>query len=117
MSQPYPTQPPLPPAGPPQPFNWRRWAIWTTVAAAVSFGVFGAIGASQKDDKPDYAGCKSALERQYEHATVGGPTPSGPPVECMGVDNKTLQRLVGEVISKELGESLDGIFSSPTATP
>jgi hypothetical protein len=102
-----PTQPPPQPAWapqpPPRPFNWRRWAIWTTIAAAASFGIFGAIAAND-DATHESAACKAAMKRNFERTMVLGDKEarSGRPAECIGIDDKTLQRYVTEIMDEEL---------------
>lgn len=64
-----------------------------------------AASPARQDDtaKPDVAACKAAMKVQFQEgmATPGGPTGSKPQA-CVGVDDATLQRLVGEILAEAL---------------
>jgi hypothetical protein len=60
------------------------------------------------------AQCLEALRKLYQEgaANPDGPTPT-PPDACVGLDEKTIERLVGQVLDEALG----GLFSdSPSPT-
>ncbi|MGW9371181.1 hypothetical protein ACWGVR_14360 [Streptomyces xanthophaeus] len=49
----------------------------------------------------DEAACKAAMHEQYEAAVATGAQGQRPD-DCKGVDDETLQRLSGEVITEQL---------------
>lgn len=55
--------------------------------------------------QPDEAGCKTAMRQQLKDATATGAKGSQPEA-CQGLDDATLQRLAGEVITEQLGSTL-----------
>lgn len=77
----------------------NRVAVAVTTAV-LSLAVLTACGS---DDKPDAAACKKAIAEQIK----GGENAKGNekrPSACKGVDDKTVQRLVSEVVKEELGD-------------
>jgi hypothetical protein len=125
VSQPYPphTYPPAPPP-PARPFRLGRFAAWTAAAAVVAFGIGGALGVALKDDSGgDPVACKAALAENYRAAMADPDGPTQPaPVACIGLDEGTLMRLTGEVVSEyldspEADEDLGRALESATAQP
>lgn len=56
---------------------------------------------------PDVDACKAAMHKQYEAAIATGEKGQRPD-DCKGVDDKTLERLAGEVITEQLnGKQLE----------
>lgn len=101
------TPPPhYPPPPPPRPNRTNAIIIWTAVvliAAIVGAGLY----VSQSDDDGgggivDPVACKQALAENLRKASAAGPdAPTAPaPPACVGLDEATLERITGEVISE-----------------
>ncbi|MFE9645300.1 hypothetical protein ACFYO0_14525 [Streptomyces sp. NPDC006365] len=96
--------PPLPPRPP----RWGRFAAWVGGAAAAAFALGGGVAVLMNDDGSSVASpaaCKTALAENYREAMAAGldaPTPEAPP-SCTGLDEATLKRITGEVVSEYLG--------------
>lgn len=76
-----------------------------TVTTLISVALLSLTACS--GSTPDVAACKAAMHKQYEAATATGEQGKRPAV-CRGVDDKTLQRLAGEVITEQLnGKQLE----------
>lgn len=106
MSQPYPT--------PTQPTRrwWTGYALCTVLAAIGAFVTGGALTDNGSAAGPD--ACKAALNRAYDHGTA---LTTWPPA-CARLDQATRERLIGEVLKKELGESLSNVWKGlETAQP
>lgn len=77
------------------------------VAAIATVGLLAALVScgSSAPSKADVAACKSAMTKQLAKS-LETPAPTAPgtrPTACKGVDAKTLNHLVGEIMNKELG--------------
>jgi len=110
MSQPYPLQPApgwAPPV-PPRPPRWGRFVAWTGAAACAAFAIGGGLAVWAQDDGDTIAtptACKAALAVNYREAMAAGPdapTAAAPPA-CTGLDEATLRRITGEVVTEYLG--------------
>lgn len=113
--------PPHPQPPTPKPFNWGRWAAWTALAAAAAFLIVGGIArlTHHGNSAPATANpeaCKTALAANYRKAMANpsAPTPSAP-TACAGLDEETLKRITGEVVSEYLDSSREPAHE-PTAT-
>jgi hypothetical protein len=130
VNQPTPYPPPPVPTSPPSPPRRGRFIAWTVAAAAAAFALGGLV-ASQGGDGggpvANPAACKKAMAVDFEKAMAdpGGPT-SGAPGSCVGLDEATLERIMGEVISeytaspaaeKAFEEQVRKALESATATP
>lgn len=86
-------------------------------AACTAMLALAALTGCSSDATADPAACKAAMEKQFEDAMASGKE-GNRPAECEGIDDKTLQKFVGEIasdqISDELEKSLDGF---ETAAP
>jgi hypothetical protein len=113
--------PPHPQPPTPKPFNWGRWAAWTALAAAVAFLTVGGITRLAHHDAPtpaaaNPAACKNALAANYRKAmTDPAATTPAAPAACAGLDEETLKRITGEVVSEYLDSSREPAHE-PTAT-
>lgn len=66
------------------------------VMAAVLTGGLAGCGGS---GSPDVAACKAAMKKDFATAlSNSSATPAARPPACKGVDNKTLERLVSEIM-------------------
>lgn len=93
----------------------------TTAAAAVTVLALTLAGCGSE---PDVAACKNAMHKQYSEAKATGAEGTRP-AACEGVDDKTLERLVGEVLQeqlnadqleqdlKDLEQEIDGTLDNP----
>lgn len=91
----------------------------TLAAAAAAAAGGGALADSLHDDKPSTAlSCKAAMQRNFDEARAHPDAkPQGQPIECVGVDSKTLQRYVSEITERELGKGLKDAWDGSTAQP
>jgi hypothetical protein len=96
-----------------------------------AFALGGGLAVWLKDDSStsaNPAACKTALAANYREAVSNGP--DGPtmaaPAACSGLDEATLKRITGEVISEylesdqadeDLGRLLEEGMESAAATP
>ncbi|MFI6494767.1 hypothetical protein [Streptomyces sp. NPDC050564] len=106
-----------PPPPPPRPQKTVGNVAITAAAAAAAFFVAGAIGQSLNDE-PSTSACKAALQRNYDTTETEikaglAPGPKDMPIECVGVDNVTLERYAGEIAR----QALEDAFSSATEQP
>lgn len=109
MSQPsYPPQPEYGWAPPPPPprRRWPRVLIWVVALPVLGVAIGGGAALLTKDDgvSASPAACKTALAANYRKAVAdGGEGPQmGEPAACKGLDQATLERLTGEVVSEYL---------------
>jgi hypothetical protein len=125
-----PPYPPPPPAT--RPPRWGRFIAWTCAAAVAAFAIAGGIARlthhNGSGPVADRSACKAALAANYRKAMAGGgkgPTASEPPA-CVGLDQKTLERITGEVVDeylnsdqakKDLGKAFKDGMESALATP
>ncbi len=122
---------PYPPPSPARPPRWGRFAAWTVALAAAAFAVGLGVAALTKNDGGQPTAnptvCKAELAANYRRtmANPGGPTASAPPA-CLGLDEATLERLVGEVVNEYLGSDqakrdweriFEEALASATASP
>lgn len=71
----------------------RSAALAATALAALMVAGCGA-------PKPDVAACKAAMKKDFATALANPEAPSATrPPACNGVDQKTLTRLVGEILA------------------
>ncbi|MCI4042450.1 hypothetical protein [Streptomyces sp. TRM75563] len=77
-----------------------RTTLTTAVVALL------ALTGCSSDSKPDIAACKTAMVKQVDQAiTTGEEAVDGKrPAACGGVDDKTLQRLSGEITAEKTAE-------------
>lgn len=100
-------QPPYPPA--PRQLRWGRFLAWTIGAAVAACLIGGGIArVAHRDDGggplANRAMCKAALSDRYRKVMANGgkrPKASSPPA-CVGLDEKTLEQITGEVFSEYL---------------
>lgn len=99
--------PPMP-ASPVRPPRWGRFVLWTGVAAVAAFAIGGGLAVWTDDDGGgDAAACKQALAANYAEAVAAGPdAPSAAaPPSCSGLDQATLRRITGEVVTEYVGSA------------
>jgi hypothetical protein len=127
MSQPPYPPPYLPPPPPSRPPRWGRFIAWTGAAAVAAFAIGGGLAVLMDDDASPTASptaCKAALTENYQEAMAAGPdapTAAAPP-SCLGLDEATLTRITGEVISEylespEAEEDMERLLESAAAQP
>lgn len=76
-----------------------------TRTAAVTLALLALTACSSGE--PNVAACKAAMHKQYDAAIATGEQGKRPN-DCQGVDDKTLERLAGEVITEQLnGKQLE----------
>ena len=74
----------------------KATAFAATIALAAITAACGSTG-------PDVAACKAAMKRDFVAGmTSQNATPATRPPACQGVDDKTIKRLAGEIITEEL---------------
>lgn len=79
------------------------------VMAVIALTLSGCGGDGEQDRMPDVAACKAAMKAQLDKAMSDPNAPSGTrPPECVGVDDETLQRLAGEVMSEAMETATPG---------
>ncbi|RSO09915.1 hypothetical protein DMH26_00580 [Streptomyces sp. WAC 05379] len=87
----------------------------TRTAVCSALLALAALTGCSSNTEADPAACKAAMEKQFAEAIASGKEGSRPDA-CDGIDDKTLQKLAGEVVgdqtSKELEKSLDDIEAS-----
>ena len=122
-----PPYPPPPSAA--RPPRWGRFIAWTCAAAVAAFAIAGGVAALAKNDDgggpiANPAACKAALTQESRRVMANGgkgPEASTPPA-CVGLDEKTLNRITSEVISEYLEsdqgkKDMDKAVESALATP
>ncbi|MFD4231179.1 hypothetical protein [Streptomyces sp. NPDC058545] len=74
--------------------------------AAITLLVLTGCGS---DTKADPAACKAAMTKAFDEAIAAGneAKKSKSPAACDGVDNKTLQRIAGELIGDRAGKATE----------
>jgi hypothetical protein len=84
----------------------------TAVATGLLLATLTACGSS--DTKADTAACKTAMAKQLSDAIgAGDKAEQGKrPAACNGVDEKTLQRLAGEVTTEQAGKAVGDALES-----
>ncbi|MEV6474567.1 hypothetical protein [Streptomyces sp. NPDC051657] len=80
----------------------RTGLILTAATAAALLALTGC----SSNSKPDIAACKTAMVKQVDQAMAAGEeaVDSKRPSACDGVDDKTLQRLAGEITTEKTAE-------------
>ncbi|MFE9432168.1 hypothetical protein [Streptomyces sp. NPDC006640] len=81
----------------------------TTACAALLVLAAALTGCSSGDDAvADPAACKAAMTKQFKVAAAAGEnaTPASRPTACVGLDDKTVQRLATEVMSEQVEDTL-----------
>lgn len=91
----------------------RTRHTFTTAAVATLLALTGC--SSEPDPKPDIAACKTAMVKQVDEAIAADEetVDDERPTACGGVDDKTLQRLAGEITAAKTAE----FFGDESATP
>ncbi|MFH9135128.1 hypothetical protein [Streptomyces sp. NPDC017524] len=91
----------------------RTGHTFTTATVAALLALTGC--GSGPDPKPDVAACKTAMVKQVDEAMAAGEetVDDERPTACRGVDDKTLQRLAGEITAAKTAE----FFGDESATP
>ncbi|WP_098010479.1 hypothetical protein [Streptomyces sp. sk226] len=86
-----------------------------TAAAAILL----ALTSCSSDEKPDTAACKTAMAKQLDQAIADGDQAkeSNRPAACDGVDDKTLQRIAGELTTEKAGDAVEDAVEDTTAQP
>ena len=76
-------------------------------------------GCSGSDSKPDLAACKTAMRKQLADAVAAGESaaPGTRPAQCDGVDAETLQKMAGDLMTEQLGKSLESAIPTPSDEP
>ncbi|MFI7291312.1 hypothetical protein ACIBRY_32385 [Streptomyces anulatus] len=76
----------------------------TTATVAALLALTGC--SSEPDPKPDIAACKTAMVKQVDEAIAAGEeaVDGKRPAACDGVDDKTLERLAGEITKDKTAE-------------
>lgn len=89
----------------------------TRTAACAALIAIAALTSCSGDTAADPAACKAAMEKQFDDALASGKEGSRPDA-CDGIDDKTLQKLAGEVASEQLEKSLgDSLSDLESAAP
>ncbi|MER8004975.1 hypothetical protein [Streptomyces sp. NPDC094149] len=91
-----------------------------TAACAALLALTAALTAcsTSSDTKADPAACKAAMRKQFQDAIAAGDTatPSTRPPQCNGVDAKTLQKFAADLMTDQLGKSVESAFPDDTET-
>lgn len=91
----------------------------TAVCAALLALTAALTGCSSgSDTSADPASCKAAMRKQFQDAVAAGDkaTPGTRPSACVGVDNKTLEKYAGDLMTEQLGKSIESALPEPTET-
>lgn len=87
-----------------------------TTGCAILIAI-AALTSCSSDNTADPAACKAAMEKQFDDALASGKEGSRP-AECDGIDDKTLQKFVGEIAGEQLDKSLgDSLNDLETTAP
>ncbi|MFF3578067.1 hypothetical protein [Streptomyces mirabilis] len=57
------------------------------------------------------------MTKQLKDAAKGSTAENERPAACNGVDDKTVQKYVGEIMESEIGKQVDDTLNSATAQP
>ncbi|PAZ15664.1 hypothetical protein CLM62_12775 [Streptomyces sp. SA15] len=91
-----------------------RTALPAVLLALAAF----TAGCSGGDDGAfaDEPACKKALATQLEDAIAkGDDAPEGKqPITCVGISTKKLEQITGELMTEQLGKSIESALPSPT---
>lgn len=83
-------------------------------AAALTTALLTACSSGSDDtSKPHTAACKAAMQKQLADAIDTSAEGQRPP-ECAGIDDETLQRLMGDTISDRLGQDTEDALQDVT---
>jgi hypothetical protein len=90
----------------------KRYAI--TILATLT--ALTALTACGSNNTADAGACKKALEKQMDAALSTGAKGTQPP-SCVGLDQKTLSRISGEVIDTAWKKQMDkaNLFATPAS--
>ena len=80
--------------------SWSAWILWAVAVAAML--LLGVALLSGCGSGPSAAACKSALRAEYAAAVTSGAKGSEPSA-CKGLPADQIRKLVGQVISEQLG--------------
>ncbi|WP_328876887.1 hypothetical protein [Streptomyces sp. NBC_00299] len=83
----------------------------TRTAACAALLAIAALTGCSSDTNADPAACKAALTKEMQDAVDSGKEGSRPDV-CDGISDKKLEEIAGEVVGKELEDSLGDIDAS-----
>lgn len=83
-----------------------------TALAAVLLALAAVTGCSSSD-KADPDACKAAMEAQYEKTAAGDNSPADRPDACQGIDDKTAQKLMGEIMEDQIGKAVGDATAQP----
>ncbi|MER5892291.1 hypothetical protein [Streptomyces sp. NPDC001876] len=92
----------------------------TRTAAALTAATLLALTLTGcSSDTADSAACKTAMAKQLAAATAAGDQakPGTRPEACDGVDDQTLQRITGELISDQVDKAVDDATESAAPDP
>ncbi|MFE5090617.1 hypothetical protein ACFRCI_09475 [Streptomyces sp. NPDC056638] len=87
----------------------------TTTAALIAAGLLATLTAcGSSDNKADPAACKTAMAKAFDDAMAAGDKAeqSKRPAACAGVDDKTVQRIAGELISEQASQATENATES-----
>lgn len=89
-----------------------------TAACAALLALAALTGCSDNDAKAEPTACKSAMRKQLQDGIAAGDkaTPGTRPVECLGVDDKTVQKIAGDLMAEEIGKAVDSAMPTPEVT-
>ncbi|MEU9789096.1 hypothetical protein AB0E27_00480 [Streptomyces sparsogenes] len=75
----------------------------TITLAAIAAALLTLAACSSNGNEYNVAACKKALQQQFEEAIASGKE-GNPPFACLGLDEATLRRLAGEIISENMDD-------------
>jgi hypothetical protein len=91
-----------------------------TAACAALLALTATLTAcsSGSDSKADPASCKTAMRKQLRDSIAAGDkaTPGTRPPQCTGVDDKTLEKYAGDLMTEQLGDAIESALPDPTET-
>lgn len=93
--------------------------MYARTAACATLLALAALTAGCSGDsstEADVASCKTAMREQLQTSINASDTatPGTRPSQCDGVDDKTLQKLAGDLMTEQLGNAVDS--AAPDAT-
>ncbi|MFJ8555297.1 hypothetical protein [Streptomyces sp. NPDC093676] len=91
----------------------------TAATTLLALALLTAGCSSSGDAKPDTAACKTAMRKQLSDAMAAGETaaPGTRPAACEGVDSATLQKYAADLMTEQLGKSLESALPTPSDEP
>ncbi|MGW9595400.1 hypothetical protein ACWHLZ_34515 [Streptomyces chartreusis] len=78
----------------------------TRTAACAALLALAALTGCNSEAKADPTACKAAMEKQFAEALASGKEGTRPDA-CDGIDDKTLQKLAGEVVGDQATDELE----------